>query len=215
MAWTYATLVQAIKDWTENNETTFNNNINTFIRNADERILYSVDLDVFRKNVTGQTTAGNKYLAAPSDFLSPFSLAVTANGSQAFLLNKDVEYLQEYNPTGAQGVPKYYALFDAQTNSANFILAPVPAAVYPVELHYYFRPASIVDVGTSWLGDNAEQALLYASLFEAYTFMKGEQDLLNVYNQRFAEALTRLKNFGEGRENSDAYRDGLVKVRPT
>ena len=213
MGWTYATLVQAVKDWTENDEPTFNSQIDVFIRNAEERILYSVDLDVFRRNVTGTTTAGNKFLGTPSDYLSPFSLAVTANGSQSFLLNKDVEYLQEYNPTGAQGVPKYYAQFDAETNSGSFILAPVPAAAYPVELHYYYRPASIVDVNTTWLGDNAEQALLYATLFEAYTFMKGEQDLLNVYNQRYAEALTRLKNFGEGRENTDAYRDGLTRVR--
>jgi hypothetical protein len=211
MSWTYATLVQAVKDFTEYDETTFNNNINTFIRSCEERILYSVDLDTFRKNVSGTTTTGNKYLAVPSDFLSPFSLSVTANGSQFFLLNKDVEYLQEYNPTGATGVPKYYALFDVD----NFILAPVPAATYPAEMHYYYKPPSIVDTGTSWLGDNAEQALLYGTLFEAYTYMKGDADLLNLYNQRFAEALTRLKNFGEGRENSDAYRDGLIRVRPT
>ena len=211
MAWTYATLVQAIKDWTQYDETTFNSQIDNFIRNAEERILYSVDLDVFRKNVSGTTTSGNKYLAVPTDFLSPFSLAVTVNGSTSFLLNKDVEYLQEYNPTGSTGVPKYYALFDID----NFILAPVPAGNYAVEMHYYYKPASIIQTGTSWLGDNAEQALFYACLFEAYTFMKGEQDLLNVYNQRYAEALTRLKNFGEGRENTDAYRDGLVRVRAT
>lgn len=211
MAWTYATLVQAIKDWTQYDETTFNSQIDNFIRNAEERILYSVDLDVFRKNVSGTTTSGNKYLAVPTDFLSPFSLAVTVNGSTSFLLNKDVEYLQEYNPTGATGTPKYYALFDIN----NFILSPVPAGNYAVEMHYYYKPASIIQTGTSWLGDNAEQALFYACLFEAYTFMKGEQDLLNVYNQRYAEALTRLKNFGEGRENTDAYRDGLVRVRAT
>lgn len=211
MAWTYATLVQAVKDWTQNEETDFNANIDQFIRNAEERILFSVDLDVFRKNQIGVTTAANPYLAAPSDFLSPFSLSVTANGSKQFLLNKDVEYLQEYNPTGAQGVPKYYSLFDVN----NFLLAPTPSAAYAVEIHYYYRPPSIIVTGTSWLGDYAEQALLYATLFEAYTFMKGEADLLNVYNQRFAEALTRLKNFGEGRENTDAYRDGLIRVRPT
>jgi len=211
MSWTYATLVQAVKDFTEYDETTFNNNIDTFIRSCEERILYSVDLDTFRKNVSGTTTTGNKYLAVPSDFLSPFSLSVTSSGSQSFLLNKDVEYLQEYNPTGATGVPKYYALFD----TTSFILAPVPAAGYPVEMHYYYKPPSIVDTGTSWLGDNAEQAMLYGTLFEAYTYMKGDADLLNLYNQRFAEALTRLKNFGEGRENSDAYRDGLIRVRPT
>lgn len=211
MAWTYATLVQAVKDFTQNDETTFNDNIDTFIQNAEERILYSVDLDVFRKNVTGQTTAAQKYLRVPNDFLSPFSLSVTADGVQSFLLNKDVEYLQEYNPTGTQGVPKYYALFDIN----NFLLAPVPASIYQVEMHYYYKPESIVTAGTTWLGDNAEQALLYATLFEAYTFMKGDQDLLNIYNQRYAEALTRLKNFGEGRENTDAYRDGLIRVRAT
>lgn len=211
MAWTYATLVQAVKDWTENDEVTFNSQIDFFIRNAEERILYSVDLDVFRKNQTGTTTINNKYLAAPSDFLAPFALAVTASGSKQFLLNKDVEYLQEYNPTNATGVPKYYALFDID----NFILAPTPNAAYEVEIHYYYRPESIVTAGTTWIGDNAEQALLYGCLFEAYTFMKGEQDILNLYNQRFAEALTRLKNLGEGRENSDAYRDGLIRVRPT
>ena len=211
MAWTYATLVQAVKDFTEYDEATFNANIDTFIKNCEERLLYSVDLDVFRRNATATTTNGNKYLALPSDFLSPFSLSVTANGSQQFLLNKDVEYLQEYNPTGATGVPKYYALFDIN----NFILAPTPAAVYPVEMHYYYKPASIVDTGTSWLGDNAEQALLYGTLFEAYTYMKGDADLLNLYNQRFGEAMTRLKNFGEGRENIDAYRDGLIRVKAT
>jgi len=211
MAWTYGTLVQAVKDWTQNDETTFNANINQFIQNAEERILFSVDLDVFRKNQSGVTTAGNQYLAVPSDFLSPFSLSVTSGGSKQFLLNKDVEYLQEYNPTGTQGVPKYYALFDVN----NFLLSPTPAAAYSVELHYYYKPLSIIQSGTSWLGDNAEEALLYATLFEAYTFMKGEADILNVYNQRYTEAIGRLKNFGEGRENTDAYRDGLIRVRAT
>ncbi len=209
MGWTYATLVQAIKDYTEYNETTFNSNINTFIKNAEERLLYAVDLQVFRKNVTGACSAGNKYLAVPSDFLSPFSLSVTSSGSTAFLMIKDVEYLQEYNPTGAQGVPKYYAFFDIH----NLLLAPIPTASYPVELHYYYRPESIVTAGTSWLGDNAEQALLYGSLVEAYTFMKGESDLLQFYNSRFLESLNRLMNFGEGREETDAYRDGLIRVK--
>lgn len=211
MAWTYATLVQAIKDWVQYDETTFNSQIDTFITNAEERILYSVDLEVFRKNVSGSTSTGNKYLGAPTDFLAPYSLAVTVNGTTSFLLNKDVEYIQEYNPTNATGTPKYYAYFDVN----NFILGPVPAGNYPVELHYYYKPASIVTAGTTWIGDNAEQALLYACLFEAYTFMKGEPDILNVYNQRYAEAITRLKNLGEGRENVDAYRDGLIRVKAT
>ena len=211
MAWTYATLVQAIKDWTENDETTFNSQIDTFIRNAEERILYSAQLDLFRKNMTGTTSLGNKYLTAPTDFLAPYSLSITANGAKLFLLNKDVEYLQEYNPSDATGVPKYYSLFDVD----NFLLAPVPAAEYPVEIHYYYKPASIIDTGTSWLGTNAEQAMLYGCLFEAYAFMKGDGDMMNIYNQRFAEALTRLKNFAEGQENTDAYRDGLIRVKAT
>jgi len=209
MAWTYSTLVQAIKDFTQYDETTFNSNINTFIQNAEERLLYAVDLEVFRKNQTGNMGSGNKYLTVPADYLSPFSLSVTVNGSTNFLLMKDVEYLQEYNPTGATGVPKYYALFDVD----NFIIAPVPAGNYSVELHYYYRPESIVTANTTWLGDNAQQALLYGCLVEAYTFMKGEPDLLNLYNQRFNESLARLKNYGEGRENDDAYRDGLIRVQ--
>ena len=209
MAWTYATLVQAIKDFTQYDETTFNDNINTFIQNTEERLLYAVDLEVFRKNQTGTLTASNKYLAVPTDYLAPFSLSVTVSGSKNFLLMKDVEYLQEYNPTGATGAPKYYALFDVD----NFILAPVPASNYSVELHYYYRPESIVTANTTWLGDNAQQALLYGCLVEAYTFMKGEPDLLNLYNQRFNESLARLKNYGEGRENDDAYRDGLIRVK--
>lgn len=209
MGWTYTTLVQAIKDFTQYDETTFNDNINTFIQNAEERLLYAVDLEVFRKNQIGNLTSGNKYLAVPTDYLSPFSLSVTVSGATNFLLMKDVEYLQEYNPTGATGVPKYYALFDVD----NFIIAPVPASSYAVELHYYYRPESIVTANTTWLGDNAQQALLYGCLVEAYTFMKGEPDLLNLYNQRFNESLARLKNYGEGRENEDAYRDGLIRVK--
>jgi hypothetical protein len=209
MGWTYTTLVQAIKDFTEYDETTFNDNIDTFIKNCEERLLYAVDLQVFRKNVTGNCTSGNKYLAVPGDFLSPFSLAVTASGSTVFLLNKDVEYLQEYNPIGAQGVPKYYSFFDIN----NILLAPVPSSNFSVEMHYYYRPESIVDAGTSWLGDNAEQALLYGSLVEAYTFMKGDTELLQFYNSRFLESLNRLMNFGEGREETDAYRDGLIRVK--
>jgi hypothetical protein len=209
MPWTYTTLVQAVKDFTEYDETTFNANIDTFIKNCEERLLYAVSLEVFRKNSAGTCTASNKYLSAPTDFLAPFSLSVTSSGSTIFLLQKDVEYLQEYNPTGATGVPKYYGFFDVNT----FILAPVPAQAYPVELHYYYQPASIVTSGTSWLGNNAEQALLYGTLVEAYTYMKGEPDLLTLYNNRFLESLNRLKNFGEGRENTDSYRDGLVTVK--
>jgi len=209
MAWTYATLVQAIKDWTQYDETSFNSNIDTFIQNAEERILFAVDLTVFRKNQTGNMSNGNKYLAVPADYLSAFSLSVTASGSQSFLLQKDVEYLQEYNPTGTTGVPKYYAVFDINT----FLLAPIPNDNYSVELHYFYRPASITTGATTWIGDYAQEALLYGSLIEAYTYMKGEPDLITQYEKRFNEALMRLKNYGEGREEVDAYRDGLIRVK--
>lgn len=209
MAWTYTTLVQAIKDWTQYDETSFNDNINTFIQNAEERILFAVDLTVFRKNQTGNVSTGNKYLAVPDDFLSAFSLSLTADGSERFLLQKDVEYLQEYNPTNATGVPKYYGLFDINT----FILAPAPNDDYSVELHYYYRPASITTGASTWIGDYAQEALLYGSLIEAYTYMKGEPDLIAQYDKRFNEALARLKNYGEGREDVDAYRDGLIRVK--
>ena len=211
MGWTYTTLKQAIQDWTEYSETSFVNNIDTFIYNCEERLFYNVDLDYFRKNSTGVCTTGSKYLAVPSDYLSPFSLAVTVSGTQTFLLNKDVEYLQEYNPTGATGTPKYYALFDIN----NFILAPVPASNYSVEIHYYYKPESIVTAGTTWLGTNAEEAMLFGCLVEAYTYMKGEADMLTQYSQRFIEAVARLKNYGEGRENADAYREGLVRTKVT
>ena len=209
MAWTYATLVQAIKDWTEYDETSFNQNIDTFIRNCEERIVYAAQMEVFRKNASGTCSSGNQYLAAPSDYLSSYSLSITVGGSKVFLLNKDVEYLQEYNPSGSTGVPKYYAAYDVD----NFLLAPVPDQSYAAELHYYYRPASIVDTGTSWLGTNAEQAMLYGCLAEAYTYMKGENELQMQYTNRFIESVSRLKNLGEGRENIDAYRDGLTRVK--
>lgn len=212
MAWTYSALVQAIKDFTQYDESSFNSNIDTFIQNAEERILFAVDLTVFRKNQTGNVTSGNKYLAVPSDFLSAFSLSVTADGSTNFLLQKDVEYLQEYNPTGLTGIPKYYAIFDINT----FLVAPVPASSYSVELHYYYRPQSLTATTgsqTTWISDYAQESLLYGSLIEAYIYMKGEQDLIAMYDKRFNESIVRLKNFGEGREEIDAYRDGLIRVR--
>jgi hypothetical protein len=213
-AWTYATLVQAIKDFTQYEETTFNTNIPTFIQNTEERILFAVDLTTFRKNQTGTLTSSNKYLAVPSDYISSFSLSVTSSGSKTFLLQKDVEYLQEYNPTDATGIPKYYAIFDINT----FILAPVPSSNLAVELHYYYRPQSLTDTSgstTTWISNYAQEALLYGSLVEAYIYMKGEPDLIALYDKRLNEALARLKNFGEGREDVDAYRDGLIRVKAT
>jgi hypothetical protein len=206
--------VQAIKDFTQYEETTFNTNIPTFIQNTEERILFAVDLTTFRKNQTGTLTSSNKYLAVPSDYISSFSLSVTSSGSKTFLLQKDVEYLQEYNPTDATGVPKYYAVFDINT----FILAPVPSSALDVELHYYYRPQSLTATSgadTTWISNYAQEALLYGSLVEAYIYMKGEADLIALYDKRLNEALARLKNFGEGREDIDAYRDGLIRVKAT
>lgn len=214
MSFTYTTLKQAIQDWTENDETTFVSNIDFFITNTEERILKLIDLDFFRKNVSGATSASNQYLAMPTDYLASFSLSVTNGSSKEFLLLKDVNFIQEYNPDATvTGTPKYYAPFDV----SNFILAPTPDASYVSELHYFYRPQSITASGdgTSWIGTNAPDTLLYGCLMEAYTFMKGEADLLQLYQGRFNEAISRLKNYGEGVENTDAYREGLVRVRKT
>tara|TARA_R100001163_G_scaffold64312_1_gene58246 strand:+ start:937 stop:1581 length:645 start_codon:yes stop_codon:yes gene_type:complete len=208
MSFTLATLKTAIKDYTENQETTFTNHLNDFIVSAEERILKSVDLEFFRKNVTGGMTTSNKYLAVPTDYLASFSLSIEVSSSKVFLLQKDVNFLQEYNPDASTGRPKYYAVFDVN----NFIIAPTPNADYNVELHYYYRPSSLTaagDSGTTWLSTNAPNSLLYGSLIEAYTFMKGETDVMQLYNSRFMESLARIKDLAEARENSDAYRRGL------
>jgi hypothetical protein len=209
MSFTYDELKQAIQDYTENTETTFVNNLDTFIKNAEERILKIAQLEVFRKNTTGALTASNKYLAAPSDYLASFSLCITNGSNKEFLLFKDVNFVQSFNPSGATGVPRYYAQFDVD----NFILGPVPDSNYAVELHYFYRPNSLTAGAggdTTWLSTNASVALLYGSLIEAYTFMKGEGDLIQNYTQRFTEALSRVKNFGESQEVTDAYRTGLI-----
>ena len=214
MSFTYTELQQAIQDYTENSETTFVNNLDNIIRNTEERILKLVDLDLFRKNVTANMTSGDKFLSSPSDYLSSFSLSYTdGSGNTEFLLQKDVNFLQEFAPDPtATGSPKYYAQFDID----NFLLAPTPNSNYAVELHYYYRPASITGSGgTSWLGENAPDCLLYGCLVEAYTFMKGEADMMQAYEARFAECISRLKNYGEGRENNDAYRQGLVRIKQT
>jgi hypothetical protein len=211
MSFTYAQLKQAIQDYTENDETTFVTNLSVFIRAAEERILKNIQLTLFRKNVSASFTASNKYLASPTDFLAPFSLSYTdAEGDKEFLLFKDVNFIQDYNPDATDtGAPRYYAVFDIN----NFIIAPTPDSNYSVELHYYYRPASLTagaDDGTTWLSENATMAMLYGSLIEAYTFMKGEQDLVANYNQRFVEALTGMKMLGEAKETTDEYRAGRV-----
>lgn len=215
MSFTYTTLKQAIQDWTENDETTFVNNLDFFITNAEERILKETDLDYFRKNVSGVMSSGNKYLAMPTDYLASFSLQITdGSGDAQFLLQKDVNFIQSFNPDATDtGTPRYYAAFDYQ----NFIIGPTPDSNYTTELHYYYRPQSITATanGQSWLGTNAPDALLYGSLIEAYTFMKGETDVLQLYMARYMESIQRLKVYAEGRENTDAYREGLVRVPRT
>ena len=207
----YTELVQAIKDYTENQETTFVSQIPTFVRQAEERIYRSVMIPELRKNVTASTSAGNQYLARPSDFLAVFSIAVVdGSGDYNYLLDKDVNFIREAYPSSStQALPQFYGQFDGDDTlgSGNFILGPTPDAAYTVELHYYFDPPSIVTTGTSWLGDNAEAALLYGCLIEAYTYMKGEADMLALYENRYQEALAQLGGVGI-RSMRDNYRDG-------
>jgi len=210
MAYTFTTLKTAIQDYAQNTETTFVSQLSRFILNAEERILKECQLSVFRKNTAGSASASNKFLTKPTDFLSPFSLSIVNSSSNEFLLYKHVTFLQDYTPNPATtGAPKYYATWDDLT----FLLAPTPDEAYAVELHYFYRPPSISETadGTSWLGDNADLALLYGSLVEAYTFMKGDEQLLNVYNGRYQEAIQWLKNLGEGEDTRDQYRYDKVR----
>jgi hypothetical protein len=180
-----------------------------------------------RKNVTGTTTASNKYLSAPTDFLSVYSMAVIdGDGNYEYLLNKDVNFIRQAYPSPAStGIPKYYALFGPTTTGGanpvltdelSFILGPTPDTQYSVELHYFFYPESITVAadGQTWLGDNFDSVLLYGSLVEAYTYMKGETDMMALYAQRYAEALNMAKRLGDGLERSDAYRSGQFRVAP-
>ena len=212
MSWTFTTLKTAIQDYTQNTESTFVTNLPTLIVQAENRIIKSVELPNFRKNVTGTLTSGNPYLSTPTDYLYPFSLAVLdSSNNYDYLLNKDVSFIREAYPTASTtGSPKFYAQFDDDT----FIVAPAPDANLTVELHYFYIPESITvaSSGESWLGSNATEALLYASLVEAYTFMKGEPDILSGYENRFKEALGRLTLESDGYNRRDAYRDGYRKI---
>tara|TARA_Y100000114_G_scaffold44418_1_gene40025 strand:+ start:9139 stop:9780 length:642 start_codon:yes stop_codon:yes gene_type:complete len=210
MAFTFTTLKQAIQDYLETDETTFVNNLPTIIKQAENRILKSVQLPNFRKNVTGTATGSSQYLATPSDFLFTYSLAVDNSGYE-YLLFKDVNFIREAFPSASTtGVPKYYALFDDTT----FILGPTPSSGFTFELHYFYQPQSITETsdGTSWLGTNAESAILYGSILEAYVFLKGEPDLMQLYSARYDSALADLKKLGEGYSTTDGYRSGSVRV---
>lgn len=278
MSYTFTTLRNAVEQYTQNDEATFVSNIDLFVRMAEERILKSVQLTVFQKNASGSMTSDNQFLAVPSDFISPLSLSITNSSNFDFLLFKDIEFVQTYNPNPATtGVPKYYAQFDINS----FVLAPTPNTGFTTTLSYFYRPTSITqelliltvgasgsfsttetitggtsgvvttisalpssttmtvvvpsgtftngetitggtsgatttvtstgaDTGTTWLSENAELTLLYGTLVEAYTFMKGEADMLSLYNNRFMESLSRLKNVGEAKEISDEYRTGQI-----
>jgi len=195
--------------------------INTFITQAEERIYNSVQIPPLRKNVTGLTTSGNKYLSCPADFLSVFSMAVIdGSGNYEYLLNKDVNYIRAAYPNpSSTGLPQYYALFGPTvvtsviTDELSFILGPTPNAIYTIELHYYYYPESITTAGTSWLADNYSPVLLYGTLVEAYTFLKGEIDLTAQYEKKYQEAMGQLNRLGTGLERGDAYRDGQAKIK--
>ena len=212
MSWTFTTLKTAIQDYTQNTESTFVTNLPTVIKQAEDRIVKSVELPNFRKNVTGTFTNGNQYLATPSDYLYPFSLAVLdSSNNYSYLISTDVSFIREAYPSASStGTPKHYAQFDDTT----FIVGPSPSSSLNVELHYYYIPQSITasSDGTSWLGTNAPELLLYASLIEAYTFMKGEPDVMANYEKRFQEALQKLTLLSDGYNRKDAYRDGQRKL---
>ena len=225
----YTQLKQLIQDYTQNYESTFVADIPTFVEQAEQRIYNSVQFPSLRKNVTGTVTQYNQYLATPNDFLAPYSLAIypVGGGPYLYLLNKDVNYMRQAYPDPASyGQPKYYALFGPTvtggsiTNELTFILGPTPDTAYTAELHYYYYPVSIADTtnnpsGTSWLGDNFDTVLLYGSLVEAYTFMKGEADMVALYEKRYTEALALAKRLGDGMERQDAYRSGQFRQAVT
>ena len=221
----YTQLSNAIQAYTENTEANFIAEIPVFVQQAEQRIYNSVQFPSIRKNVTGVTTAGNKYLQCPLDFLAVYSLAVVdgtlASGTYEYLLNKDVNFIrQAYPQADDTGLPRYYALFGPRSDNEDeltFILGPTPDTTYNVELHYYYYPESITVAanGQTWLGDNFDSVLLYGSLVEAYTYMKGEQDMMALYNQKFMEALALAKRLGDGMERQDAYRSGQFRQKVT
>lgn len=209
----YTTLVALLQDYTQNSSSEFVAAIPDIVKLAEDRIYQSVQIPALKRNATSNFVSGNKYLAAPTDFLAAYSMAVkSVSGVYAYLLEKEVGYINEAYPNpSATGVPRYYALF----NDATFVVAPTPNAFFEVELHYFYEPPSIVDTGTSWLGDNTESVLFYGALCEAYTYMKGDADLQTLYRQRYDEALGRLKNLGEGMDKRDNFRLDMPRIAPT
>ena len=215
MSFTYAQLKTAIQDYSDYSETSFVNNLDNFIKTAEERILKTVQLPVFRKNVTGTATSSNTYLATPSDFLSPYSLAlIDSSNNYNYLLLKHVSFIRDYTPNASTtGEPLYYGLFDDNT----FILGPTPNSNYTFELHYYYRPASLtagLDNGVTWLSDNAPNAILYGALVEAAVYMKQDPNTIGLYESKFQEALVLLKSLGEFKNMRDESRNDGIKLTP-
>ena len=213
---TYAELVTLVSDYCENTFPTVN--MDEFIRQAEQRVYNAVQIANLRKNVTGTLTSGSPYLSCPDDFLSPYSLAVfpAGGGDYTFLLNKDVNFMREAypNPTST-GAPKYYAIFGPTSGDVNelaLILGPTPDATYSAELHYYYYPESIVTAGTTWLSENFDSVLLYGTMCEAITYMKGEADMVAIYNTRYMEAMMQLKNLSDGKQRTDSYRTGQTRI---
>ena len=226
----YAALSSAIQTYTENQfpttylssgaAVTADDQIARFVQQAEQRIYNTIQFPSLRKNVTGNVSTSNKYLSAPDDFLSVYSLAsIDGSGNYEYLLNKDVNFIRQAypNPTTDVGIPKYYALFGPTvtsstiSNELSFLVGPTPDAAYSMELHYYYYPQSIVTASTTWLGDNFDTVLLYGSLVEAYTFMKGEPDVMAFYDGKYKEALALAKRLGDGMERQDAYRSGQYR----
>jgi len=209
----YAQLTSLIQEYCQSTESSFVANIPNFVQYAEERIYNTVQLPALRQNSTASTTLGNQYMALPSDWLSTYSLAVVdGSGDYQFLLNKDVNFIrQSYPSASSTGLPQYYAIWDDST----MLLGPTPDAAYTLELYYYYYPPSIVNAGTSWVGDNFENVLLYGSLREAYTYLKGEADIIAEYDKKYMEGMVQLKRLGDGLERQDAYRSGQVRIPVT